>query len=95
MRAGQSHSERADCQLICTPNRNDVKRERKLTLAQCAVGGFFGFGLFAGIFCYASASGLVRWLILTVFLTTLYTLYYFFSTKPPKGLEEIEAGFDG
>ena len=52
-------------------------KERKLTLAQCLVGGYFGFGLFVGILCYGVGAGLLFWLVMTTFLTArLYHLLF-------------------
>ncbi len=59
-----------------------MARERKLTLAQAIVGGYFGCGLFVGIFCYLTGANLLVWLVATTFLTVLYTAYYFITTKP-------------
>lgn len=62
-----------------------MARERKLTLAQAIVGGYFGFGLFVAIFCYGTGANLLVWLVVTTFLTAVYTAYYFLTTKPGVG----------
>ena len=59
-----------------------MARDRKLTFAQCLVGGYFGFGLFVGVLCFSVGAGLLFWLVMTTFLTSVYTLYYFITTKP-------------
>ena len=59
-----------------------MSRERKLTLAQAVVGGYFGFGLFVGVLCYGIGASILFWLVMTTFLTVAYTAYYFLTTKP-------------
>ena len=58
-----------------------AKRERKLTLTQCVVGGVCGFGFLVGLLCYGTGAGWGYWVVLTVFLTLVHTLYYYMSTK--------------
>ena len=59
-----------------------MARERKLTLAQAIVGGYFGCGLFVALFCFLTGANLLVWLVVTTLLTFVYTAYYFITTKP-------------
>ena len=67
-----------------------MPKERKLTLAQCIVGGYCGFGLFVGVLCYSIGAGVLFWLVMTTLLNVLYTGYYFMSTKPASTRDRVE-----
>ena len=55
-----------------------------MTLAQCLVGGFIGFGVFAAVLCYMVGGGVWFWLAMTTFLNVAYTITYLIRTRKQK-----------
>tara|TARA_B100000029_G_scaffold244391_1_gene241554 strand:- start:2575 stop:2808 length:234 start_codon:yes stop_codon:yes gene_type:complete len=67
--------------VIMNPNVNADEQGSRLTLLQCLVGGFVGFGLLTAVLCFMVGGGIAFWLSMTTFLTVGYTIVYLIRTR--------------